>query len=273
MKVLDKLKTFFEGKFGDIFANNTIKLFDFSKNTSQVLELKDGQRLSLDLSKATPQEKEYIKTNVIDSVIQEDNETFLTKESTSKAIQIKENLPEDDDVVLRFYRGKVSPELFRALEAALVVKNAYEKGGDISELKRDINSRYPDFGNNLCNLVTRGYFNDYFPKLYFEMLGQEHFSIIDYQEEVERIVRSLPYMVFVSRTTSLQELQFEVKMKLDRLRKYGTEKLKLHGLGRDNVSKTLAVLRDYNSESSLNIQNFANPSGTIITSVIRFVKE
>ena len=80
MSILDKLKTLFEGKFGDIFANNTIKLFDFSKNVSNVLELKDGQKLSLDVSKATPEEKKQIKKEIVDVIVQNQDEALFLDE-------------------------------------------------------------------------------------------------------------------------------------------------------------------------------------------------
>ena len=63
MKILDNLKTIFESKFRDLFSNNKITIFDFSRNTQNVLEIKEGEKLSIDYSKATEQEKKLIKQN------------------------------------------------------------------------------------------------------------------------------------------------------------------------------------------------------------------
>ncbi|MBU2616181.1 MAG: hypothetical protein KKC19_03700 [Nanoarchaeota archaeon] len=271
MSVFEKLRTIFEGKFGDIFANNTIKLFDFSKNVSHVLELKDGQKLGLDVSKATPDEKKQIKEEIIDVIVQSQDESFFLNKSEEKTKQIKRNLPiNSDEDLLKFYKDKLNPEMFRALETSIVVRNSWKKGEDITELKRDISWKYPSFGNNICNLVTRNYFEEYFKELYEEMLEQEDFSIISYQEEVERIVESLPYMVFINRHKSYEEFSGEVKFKMDRLRKYGTEKLKIHALGKDNVDKALKIATEYRDDHGITIERKSNPSRTIITIIFRF---
>lgn len=271
MNILDKLKTLFEGKFRDVFTGNVIKLFDFSKNTNNFLELKEGQRLSLDLGKATDEEKRLIKKEVIDVVIQNEKDAFLLNKSGDKTKQIKRNLPlEDDTKLLKFYKDKLSPEMFRALEASLIVRNSWKKNEDITELKRDIASKYPKFGNNFCNLVTRNYFEEYFKELYENMIEQEDFNILSYQKEVERIVESLPYMVFINRHKSYEEFSGEVKFKLDKLKKYGTEKLKIHALGKDNVEKALKIIEDYKGDDSITIEKRMNSSKAIITAVFRF---
>ena len=271
MSILDKLKTLFEGKFGDIFANNTIKLFDFSKNVSNVLELKDGQKLSLDVSKATPEEKKQIKKEIVDVIVQNQDEALFLDKSEQKTNQIKRNLPiNSDEELLKFYKDKLNPEMFKALETSIVVRNSWKKGEDISELKKDIAWKYPSFGNNLCNLVTRNYFEEYFKELYEKMLEQDDFSIIIYQQEVERIVESLPYMVFINRHKSYEEFSGEVKFKIDRLKKYGTEKLKIHALGKDNVGKSLKIIEEYKGDETITIERRLNQSKTIITAIFRF---
>lgn len=271
MIVFDKLKNIFEGKFGDIFTNNTFKLFDFSKNISNVLELKDGQKLSLDVGKATDEEKKLIKKEIIDVVVQNQDEIFLLDKSGDKTNQIKKNLPiKGDKDLLKFYKDKLKPEMFKALEASIVVKNSWKKGEDITELKRDITWKYPSFGNNLCNLVTRNYFEEYFKELYNNMIEQEDFSILNYQQEVERIVESLPYMVFINRHKSYEEFSGEVKFKLDRLKRYGTEKLKIHALGKDNVDKAIMIIREYKEDETITTEKIINKSKTIITAIFRF---
>ena len=71
MIILDKLRTIFEGKFGDILSNNNITLFNFSRNVQNTLELKEGDKLlSLDLTKALEEEKVKIKKEIIDDIVQ-----------------------------------------------------------------------------------------------------------------------------------------------------------------------------------------------------------
>ena len=86
--IFDKLKTIFEGKFGDILSNNKFKIFDFSKNKTEVLELKEGNKLVLDVIKANDQEKKLIKEKIIDSVVQQQNETFMLYNSVQNKIEM-----------------------------------------------------------------------------------------------------------------------------------------------------------------------------------------
>jgi len=273
MGILERLKSIFEGKFGDIFANNTIKLFDFSRNTNHVLELREGQKIGIDLSKATEEEKKRIKSEILDFVVQNENDLFLTEKIAQKTDKIKRNLPEDKDKeILSFYREKLKPQMYKALEGALIVRRASLRGEDITELKRDIAYKYPSFGNNICNLTTGNYFDKYFKEMFQRMVEEEDFNILSYQEEVERIVLSLPYMVFISKYKSYEEFSGEVKFKLDKLRKYGTEKLNIHGLGTENVETALRIAHEYKNDGTLIIEKFSNKSRTIITVAFRFVR-
>ena len=269
--VLDKLKTIFEGKFGDILSNNKLTLFDFSKNKTEVLEIKEGNKIVLDVSKANVQEQKLIKEKMIDSTLQQQNETFMLYDFAQKTENIRLNLPVgDDEDLLKFYKDKLKPEMCQALEASLVVKNAHKKGQDIIDLKKDISRRYPTFGNNLCNLVTQGYFHGHFKYLFISMFDEQTFDISIYQKKVEKIVQSLPYTVFITRHRSYDDLSGEVRFKLEKLKKYGAGRLLLHGLGRENVSTTVNLLEEYKEDKNITIQKELNSSGTIITATLIF---
>lgn len=270
MTILENLKKVFEGKSGDILSNNNITFFNFSKNTNEVVEVKDGNKLVIDLSKANEEQKKQVK-NILDLIVQSENEVFLMDHSSEKTLKIKRSLPQgESEELLKFYKEKLNPEMYKALEASVIVKNVFDKGEDILEMKRDISRKYPTFGNNLCNLVTRGYFDKHFKELYQSMLEDEEFDINLYQRKVERIIKSLPYTVFITRFKSYDELSGEVRFKLERLKKYGTGKLLLHGLGRENVNTTMTLLEEYKEENHINIQIEINQKRTIITATLIF---
>ena len=270
MTILANLKKVFEGKSGDILSHNNITIFNFSRNTNETVEVKDGNKLVIDLSKATEEEKKLVK-NILDSEVQSNNEAFLMDHSSEKTLKIKQNLLHgESEELLKFYKDKLKPEMNKALEASLIVKNVFERKEDISEMKRDISKKYPTFGNNLCNLVTIGYFNGHFKELYQSMLEDEEFDINIYQRKVEKIVKSLPYTVFITRYKSYDELSGEVRFKLDQLNKYGAGKLLLHGLGRENVNTTMTILEEYKENEHINIQIEINPKKTIITATLIF---
>lgn len=270
MKILDNLKKVFESKFRDLFANNTFKLFDFSRNSTYTLETKDGEKLLIDLTKSDDTEKKAIK-EILDNSIQNDGELFLTNKDAKKTEQIKRNLPKDtDDELLNFYSDKLNSDTLKALEMSLVVRNAFKNKEVIIELKRDIIYKFPEFGNNICNLTSSNYFETYFKELYDIMSEEESFKIDDYQKEVGWIIKSLPYMVFINRFKSLEEFSGEVKFKLSKLKKYGTNKLKLHAIGKDNVEKALKIVEEYKDKREINIEIIMNDNKTIVTIIFKF---
>ena len=146
----------------------------------------------------------------------------------------------------------------------------FKNGENIDELKWDISRKYPDFGNNVCNLTTQGYFDKDFKDLYYSMLAEEDFDIRAYQKKVEIIVRSLPYIVFITRYKSYDELSGEVKYKLEKLKRYGTGKLMIHAFTKENVSTTLNILDEYKDDDTVLIEVDINPSKTVITATLKF---
>jgi len=271
VKILDNLKKIFETKFRDIFTGNTITLFDFSRNTENVIELKEGNKLAIDISKATEEEKKKLKEEVLDLIVQDQDQVFLMDKSSQKTERIKGNLPTgEDETLLKFYKDKLDPEMYKALEVSFVVRNAFNTGEDIVELKRDIANRFPTFGNNLCNLVTGGYFDNHFKDLYNSMIDDEIFDINSYQKKVKNIVCSLPYTVFITRFKSYDELSGEVRFKLSNLKKYGAGRLLLHGIGRENVNTSNSILDEYKDDGTVTVQKEINPKKTIITATLNF---
>jgi len=256
INVLDKLKTIFKGKVGNIFSdnkNNKFVLFDFSRNTTNVLEVKliEGvkQKLAIDLSKANDEEKKEVK-KLLDEE-KDDNKAILTNNSVSKTKEIKRGLSEIDNTLLDYYKNKISSDMYEALEMSLIVRSAFRRGEDIMELKRDIGYKFPDFGYNICNLASGGYFDTYFKELYNIMSSESDFNIEQYKEELKWIVKELPYMVFISRFKSYNEYSGEVFFKLGKLKLYGTNKLKLHAIGTDNVERALHIAKEYESKPHL----------------------
>ncbi|MCK5149596.1 hypothetical protein KAJ87_01575 [Candidatus Pacearchaeota archaeon] len=271
MIFLDKLKTIFEGKFGDILSNNKFSLFHFSKNVNEPLEVKNENTLKIDLTKLNEEEKELFKKEIRNITIQKEGDAFLINKTIRKTQKIKKNLPKDaDELLLKFYRNKISPEMYKALEASLIVRNAFINNEDITELKKDIRNKYPTFGNNLCNLTTRNYFDDHFKELYLKMLEEEDFNIRVYQKKIEYIVKSLPYIAFIAKDKTYDELSGEVMFKLAKLKMYGTGKLILHGLGKGNVETTLKILEEYRNDKDTCIDIEINPKRTIITATLMF---
>ena len=102
--------------------NNTIKLFDFSRKTEQKIEVKEGgQLVVINLGKCSDQEKQLIASDLLKPAVLEGS-TILKQNLVPKTKQLEANLPQDEDEqLLGFYRGKLSPEYIEALEMSLIV--------------------------------------------------------------------------------------------------------------------------------------------------------
>lgn len=282
MSFWDRIKEIFGGDsdLSDIFSNNTINftLFDFSTNESKVIEVREADdadhphALSIDPSKVTPEQNEELRELIREELIQQEEKPFLTDDSLRKTNQIKENLPDEEDAeILDFYKGKLDPDMYKALELALVIRKSFRKGEDIQGLKKDVIRRYPEFGKNLCNLVTEGYFHGHFRDLYQSMKKEESFDLHDYRTKVKHIVKSLPYTIFCSQDKRYEDVKAEFEQKYRRLSRYGTGKMLTHALGTSNVTTCLQLLT-YIEEgySQVDIQRQVNPSGTYITAKLTF---
>lgn len=255
-----------------ILNRNKFVFFDFSKNVTNVIEERDeGKTLYIDLEKATSREKELIKSEIIDQGIQKEDEIFFLQESTEKTTRIKKNLPEEKDKdLLDFYKDKLKYDWVRAIEVSLIVKKAFEADEDIRDMKIDLKKKYPDFGNNLCKLVSSGYFHNHFKELYSSMRQDDDFDILLYQKKVEKIVKSLPYIVFIDKYRSYNEMSGEVHFKISKLRKYGAGKLVLHALSKENVMNALLIIEEFKNDEAIEIRIEINKQRTVLTAVFSF---
>src|SRR3989344_8479203 len=143
--VFEKLKSIFEVRLSDFFKNNTLIFknnslinINFSRKSNSALEL-NGDALLVNLDHATPEEKKRVKEEIINHRVQIEGEAFLVKHSSTNVKKVKENLPDGtEQELLDFYKNKLTPEMCKALEASIVVRNAFRKKEDITELKRGI---------------------------------------------------------------------------------------------------------------------------------------
>jgi len=75
--------------------------------------------------------------------------------------------------------------------------------------------------------------------------------------------------VFVDQYRPYEAISGEVKFKLNRLKQYGTGKLILHALGRENVLRVLRLKEEFETEIKED-QIEANKKLTIITAMFIF---
>lgn len=172
-----------------------------------------------------------------------DNGYTLLESNSKKIIEDlrnEESKTENRDII-EFFKDKVSPEDLEIIRGALYVRERFRRRDrNIAELKEDLRSRYGLKANNVVNLCTSGYFENYFIP-YYEHLkeyrgNEEEEAKRDFKKFYNAVVRYLPFSVFVCIRKSGEEAKREIVEKLERNLKYGTKFLNIHGIGKQNVA-------------------------------------
>ena len=124
------------------------------------------------------------------------------------------------------------------------MKNVFERGENVSNLKDDIVTRYGDRGRNICNLCSAGYFTSQIKPLYEEMYSQPDFSLNKFLAIYEIIVTESPYAFFINSWMSDKQAMDEVLKRMEVSRRYGIKYLNIHGIGRENTEKIATLLKE-----------------------------
>lgn len=265
---LPSLKDIIGVDIKDILSRfNIIKI---DRSVHQKVEVKEGGILCVNYNRLDINEKrefgDLIRKQAIPS-----NHTVIEAKAKEKTLGIKEGLPKStDNELLEFYRTKLPPEYVDALEIAMVIRNKKQNDQQgVKELKRDVKSKYPKFGSNLCNLVSEGYFHTHFKELYESMSGEEDFEMKRYTEKIKQIVVSLPYTIFVNSYQTEEELSGFILYKLGKLQQYGTHRLLVHALNIENVKKAQDVINELETTHSVKVEYDPKRRG-YMTAILRF---
>lgn len=170
---------------------------------------------------------------------------LILKEEAQKKVELIRETEETDEnkKLLTFFTGKLPHEDFEILRASLVVRTEFKnRSKSVADLKQDISQRYGLRGRNIVNLCTAGYFDSVIKPLYEEMEKKPNFSIELFHQRYNVIVMQSPFAVFVNSVISDEELEQNVRSKIEQNKKYGIKSLNIHGLGETNVLKITNLL-------------------------------
>ena len=247
-----------------------IVLVDFSRKIENVYQIEGDKKLIINPSKlGLTEDKKKKLTELLKEEIIRDN-VILQKDFIQETKNLKQNIPEGEEKkILDFYKDKLKSDYLDALEICLMIRTMAKLGINIDKHKQDVIKKYPRFGRNLCNMVSADYFHDHFIELYNLMKNDKDFTIEIYQQKVERIVTSLPYTVFINSKSSTEEKLDEIRYKMGKLKKYGTGRLVIHGLGTQNVQKSEEIIKNFSGDSSIDIE-IPDKSKTYITAILKF---
>lgn len=247
-------------KFNFISGN---KINSDNKNFHLHIHLPDNNKV--------PEEQITEATKAIKKVFTQGQGFFGTTPQSQSNIQlIDKYLKEDNDAEARgFIQEKIPQEDRSIWYSALILREQFSLGNkdEVNRLKTEMSISNPEKGRNIANLCSAGYLESHIMPLYNYLVnekGNEELFLKIYKT----IIVEFPFAVFVSQERSVENIQVEVKTKLDMVKKYGWEKVSVHGIGETNVKKITEIAVEFQKNNadlkSVDISSFES-QGKIVT--------
>ncbi len=153
----------------------------------------------------------------------------------------KYNKDNPDKNILTFFKGIIPDEDYEALNSALFLRSQFKEGKNITNLKSDIRVRFGDRGNNISNLCTAGYFEEFLMPLY-------NSSKSDFLKLYDIIISKSIIAVFVHSHMDLESIPHEMSSKLGLCKQYGIKFIHIHGIGESNIKKIKDCIEEYKED-------------------------
>lgn len=241
---LEKLKDFVKLEFNinaPIIDNTKVILIkdSFKKNSENKQPDKKTNTdkiVQINLEKIDNKQREKLKL-LLQEYLENGNKLLQTDTANLLEKLYNYNKENDDKQILQFFNGIIPPQDLEALEASLYLRSVFRKHEDVQSLKSDIRLSFGIRGNNIANLCTAGYFEEFLIPLY-------NASKEKFKELYELIVGKSVLAVFVHQGTNTKVIQEEIEEKINASKKYGLKFLHIHGIGKNNVKK----IKEYLSE-------------------------
>jgi hypothetical protein len=209
-----------------------------------------------------PEDKQKKLKLILKENVEEGNKLLEDKSSSllKDLIEFQKTNGEDKKV-LDFFQNIIPMEDLEALESSLYLRKKFIQRQDVKNLKEDIRTRFGDRGNNIANLCTAGYFENFLMPLF-------NSSQKDFKRIYDVVVSKSAMAVFVHSQMSDIKIAQDIKMKLEISKKYGIKFLHIHGIGDRNI-RTIKKCVEDNKElfNFYNKEIFEN-GGIIIVELI-----
>lgn len=140
---------------------------------------------------------------------------------------------------LALYSKILTKSDFEALKMSFYLRELDSKGKPIYTYKMDIFEKFGERGANISNLCSSGYFENEF-KLFYETD-----TVPDFMRYYELAVGEKARALFVHSRMSVENIDTEVNIMVEKALKYHMEDFRIHGKGKVNVQniKEFASLR------------------------------
>ena len=203
-------------------------------------------KLEIFLDNMSHERKEELKPIIIEAI--DVDKKQLLEETVAECLnRIREynKSPGEDKRIKNFFKDIIPPSDYEALEASLYLRREFSKREDesnIKKLKKDIQDKFGERGNNITNLCTAGYFEGFLEPLYNDTTKDL------FKEIYEQVVGKGILTVFVYKDMNENEIIIQIKNKIKISRRYGMPFIHIHGIGKTNIQKIknfITIQRDF----------------------------
>ena len=250
--VISQLKAFLAEKL-DIHTTNN------KRSRKQIIKATNsgsGTQNILVLNTAAMGEKEIQEAQKLFKESFEASSVMLVNDETKRlagGVEASEKSSKSGELVA-YFKDKLKPADWQIFRTGLYINYLMEAGMSTSEVRSGVLATYGSRGRNILNLAAAGHFASHIKPLYEEMEKSDDFTNQSFYEELERILKEMPFAIFVNHSINKELLCKEITEKIEQgLKNMVKErKLYIHGWG-SNV-KTIDNAVESLDPSKLKIQ-------------------
>lgn len=240
MAFLEKLSHIFGIEINSPIISVNVNSHNQSKDPNKEKEFlfdSESGEFEILMDNISEDKKELLSEALKESIDKEDTKVF--EKETWKLLEGLKKFERSnaDKQLINFFKPIISFADFEVLEAAIYIQESFKQGNDVRSLKRDIRFRFGDRGNNIVNLFSAGYFEEFLTKVYSH--SKEKFN-----EIYELVVSKAVLAVFVHSETDKEDIPKEIYEKLSLSKKYGIKFIYIHGIGEVNVKKIRECIKE-----------------------------
>jgi len=260
MSWFDKLKALINVELNAPLVNITKNSDNNSLDNEYAFDEENG-RLEIFFNRLSNEKQKRLKL-ILKENFEEENKLLENKSSMllKELIEFQKTKGEDKGV-LDFFKNIISNEDFEALESSLYLRRKFLNREDVKHLKEDIRMRFGDRGNNIANLCTAGYFENFLMPLF-------NSSKNDFNKIYEVVVSRSAIAVFVHSQMNDSKISQEIRMKLELSKKYGIKFLHIHGIGENNIKIIKRCIEDKKELFNFYNKEIFEGEGIIIVELI-----
>lgn len=237
-KWLDKLKALINFEL-----NAPLIAINWNKNSNNQIKNENEyhydekkKKLEIYLDNLSEEKKDKIAP-IFKDYIADGNKLLEAKTSSLLKKLYKYNKDKNFWPLLKFFKPIIPPKDYEALEASLFLRREFEDRENITRYKENIRKKFGDRGNNIANLCSAGYFEEFLMPLY-------NSSKKRFEELYELIMEKSVVAVFVHGKMNEEEIPEEIEDKISISKKYGIDFLHIHGIGERNVDKIKNCIKE-----------------------------